>query len=51
MEIDTKPLLKAVEEMKKEHNKQYVEDCLKGMLKLKQIDIHQFCEAMELIYE
>ena len=49
--INTKELLKAINELKKEHNEQYAEECLKGMLILKEIDIDQYCEAMVLIYE
>ena len=50
MKIDTNSLLKSIRELLSENTKEYVEECVKGMLKLRYIDIEQYSYAMEVIY-
>lgn len=48
--INTESLKKAVAELAAEHDAQYAEDCIKGMLIQRKISVEQYSECMTVLY-
>lgn len=48
---ETKELVNAAMELKSEHDAQYAEDCVKGLLKQRKITTDQYYEVMKKLYK